>query len=161
MKCVKRLGIRSRRLQSSDQGAHIQAAENFAEPVGLFLRRRNEVTTCEGLFMIAPALKEEERPALTDTTGLWDRGNPTMAGWGAKRKATRGRSFGRYRLLLRRTVVVSQTKQGCQGRSCLAKRHKSPPGTKQVSGPTRLRNSRPTHSATGGFFRAKSAPVTN
>jgi hypothetical protein len=77
----------SRHLESPAQGAHIQAAENFAEPVGSFLRRRNEVTTYEEFFMIDPALKEEERPALTDTTGLWDRGNPTMAGCWAKRKA--------------------------------------------------------------------------
>lgn len=53
-----------------DQGAHRQAAENLAEPVGSFSRPRNEITTYEGFFMIATALKEEERPALTDTTGL-------------------------------------------------------------------------------------------
>ena len=38
--------------------------------------------------MIAPALKEEERPALTNTTGLWDRGNPTIAECELKSKGT-------------------------------------------------------------------------
>jgi hypothetical protein len=69
-----------------DQGAHIQAEENFAEPVGSFFRPRNEIRTYKGFFMIAPALKEEERPALTDTTGLWDRGNPIIAECGVKCK---------------------------------------------------------------------------
>jgi hypothetical protein len=90
MTCVKRPSFHSRPLAVvEDQGAPIQAAENFAEPVGSFFRRRNEVTAYEGFFMIAPALKEEERPALTDTTGLWDRGNPTIAEYGVKCKATR------------------------------------------------------------------------
>src|ERR1700722_13651340 len=37
---------------------------------------------------LAPALKEEERLALTGVTGLWDRGTPTIAGNGLKRKVT-------------------------------------------------------------------------
>jgi hypothetical protein len=37
---------------------------------------------------MAPALKEEERPARTDATGLWDRGTPTMAGRGLISKAS-------------------------------------------------------------------------
>ena len=75
-----------------DQGAHIQAAENLAEPVGSFFRRRNEITTHEGFFMIAPTLKEEERPALTDTTGSKNRGDPTIAECEAKCKVHDRRS---------------------------------------------------------------------
>jgi hypothetical protein len=48
----------------------MQATENFAELVGSFLRLLNEVTTYDGILMIAPALKQEERPARTDATGL-------------------------------------------------------------------------------------------
>jgi len=46
-----------------------------------------EVATYAGFFKMAPALKEEERPARTDATGLWDRGTPTMAGRGLISKA--------------------------------------------------------------------------
>jgi hypothetical protein len=45
-------------LQLSDQGEHVEAT-----PVGSLFRTRNEVTTEEGFSTIAPALKEEERPA--------------------------------------------------------------------------------------------------
>jgi len=53
----------------------------------------HDVTTDTGCFKIAPALKEEERPARTDTTGLWNRGAPTMTGLRLKCKATRSMLF--------------------------------------------------------------------
>ena len=37
-----------------DQGAHIQAAETLAEPVGSFFRRRKKSQHTRGLFMVAP-----------------------------------------------------------------------------------------------------------
>jgi hypothetical protein len=55
-----------------------------------------DVTTDKGFFKIAPAWKEEERPARTDATGLWNRGSPTMTGRRLKRKATRSMLFAEY-----------------------------------------------------------------
>jgi hypothetical protein len=97
----------------------MQAAENLSEPIGSLLRRRNEVTMYEGRFMFAPALKEEKRPALTDTTALWDRGNPTIAECGVKHKAQKRRHFRSPVAFIKRTTFPSVLRVSCHTAFCV------------------------------------------